>query len=454
MTVRRQWYCRVVDSVQQELGTRGKCQLDHRLRQRSGLVFVRTDLSTGGLSTRTALGPVFSVHRTARGGVETHAQLSGPQRVPARSRKDRENLTLKVKNVQEQHESNDSRGETRDSLASLSEEVGKAQQRGLPQGWEECLRFGPSAKRGNNCATHETGVQHATHNNTQRRTQGPSAFCFARARILDICGGPQSCSLTDRVMPFNECVPCWNGPSCRWLAVGSCLFTHGGEEGHPPRAGGTMETKVCTLRVDHLEQEILFSIRLMPRIDSGSLCEIHEDAQPHCEPDQSEPSDDATEREESWESCEEGWQAVEQPLTLQRVSSQMVQRERVTVEISESRPRPCRTAHRWVSKKWLTATWSWLERDWQQRCKTSLTRQCRKGWEMMTAWRSLAQGLVEHDTSESDEDWMEHLKKRYKYGTDDGQVDHRPAGPTRGRAGRRRPRSKNSLDEWSTSFLR
>ena len=127
------------------------------------------------------------------------------------------------------------------------------------------------------------------------------------------------------------------------------------------------------------------------RIGSGSQNEIHEDeeAQPHCEPDQSESSDDATEREESWESCEAGWQAVEEPLTLQRVSSQPEQRERVTVEICESRPRTCRMAPRWVSKEWLKATRSWPKRDWQQRRKTSLTRLCCKGREIMTAWRSL-----------------------------------------------------------------
>ena len=72
----------------------------------------------------------------------------------------------------------------------------------------------------------------------------------------------------------------------------------------------------------------------------------------------------------------------------------------------------------------------------------------------MTAWRSLAQGPVEHDTPKSDEDWMEHLKKLVEYGTDDGKGDHRPAVATRARAGRRRPRSKKCLDEWSTSFLR
>ena len=72
----------------------------------------------------------------------------------------------------------------------------------------------------------------------------------------------------------------------------------------------------------------------------------------------------------------------------------------------------------------------------------------------MTAWRSLAQGSVEHGTPESFEDWMEHLKKRYEYGTDDGKGDHRPTGVTRPRGCRRRPRSKNSLDEWTTSFLR
>ena len=98
-------------------------------------------------------------------------------------------------------------------------------------------------------------TQHNTH--YTHNTQGPSAFCLARARIWEIFGGPQSQSLTDRVRPFNECVPCWNGPSCHWLAVESCLFNHGGEEGHPPRTGGTMETKVYALRVDHLEQEIL-----------------------------------------------------------------------------------------------------------------------------------------------------------------------------------------------------
>ena len=116
-------------------------------------------------------------------------------------------------------------------------------------------------------------TQHTTHT-----TQGPSAFCFARARILEICGGPQSGSMTDQIMPFNECVPCWNGPLCRWFAVGSCLFNlGGGEEGHPPRTGGTMQTKEYTLRVDHMEQEILPSIHLMPRIDSGSRGEIHEE---------------------------------------------------------------------------------------------------------------------------------------------------------------------------------
>ena len=146
-------------------------------------------------------------------------------------------------------------------------------------------------------------------------------------------------------MPFNECVPCWSGPSCRWFAMRSCLFNHGDEEGHPSRTGGTMETKEKTLRVDHLEQQILLSIRLMPRNDSGSRGEIHEEAQLHCEPDKSEPSDESMDRVESWESCEEGWQA------FQRVSSQAEQEGRVTVEIGESRSRPCRMAHRWVSKK-------------------------------------------------------------------------------------------------------
>ena len=121
-------------------------------------------------------------------------------------------------------------------------------------------------------------------------------------------------------MPFNESVPCWNGPSCLWFAVGSCLFNHGGEEGHLPRTGGTMETKEQTLRVDHLEQEILFSIRLMPRIDSGSRGEIHEEAQPHREPDQS----DRQMKPRSGRSPAGvlRWQAVEEPLTLQRAPSQ------------------------------------------------------------------------------------------------------------------------------------
>ena len=172
----------------------------------------------------------------------------------------------------------------------------------------------------------------------------------------------------------------------------------------------------------------------MPRIDSGSWGEIHLDARPRCEPDQSEPSDE--------ESCEEGWQAVEGALTLQRVSSR--------AEIGECRSRRKRITHPCVSKKWLRATWSWLERDCQQRRKTSLMRLCCKGREIMTAWRSLAQGLVQHDTPESGEDWVEHFKKRYEYGTD-GKEDHRPAGTTRARAGRRRPRSEKSVDEWSTS---
>ena len=76
-------------------------------------------------------------------------------------------------------------------------------------------------------------------------------------------------------MPFDEFVLCWNGPSCRWFAMESCLFNHGREEGHPPRIGGTMEMKEYTLRVDHVEREILLSIRLMPRVDSGSRGEIH-----------------------------------------------------------------------------------------------------------------------------------------------------------------------------------
>ena len=49
----------------------------------------------------------------------------------------------------------------------------------------------------------------------------------------------------------------------------------------------------------------------------------------------------------------------------------------------------------------------------------------------MTAWRSLAQGPVQHDTPESDEDWMERLRKHYENGTDDGKGDHRPVGATR-----------------------
>ena len=149
-------------------------------------------------------------------------------------------------------------------------------------------------------------------------------------------------------MSFNECVPCWNGASCRWFAVGSCLFNHGGEERHPPRIGGTKEK---TLHVGHLEQDILLSIRLVPRIDSGSRGEAREEEQPHREPDQSEPSDEDNEREASWASCEEGWQAMDEPLTLQRASPQSEQVGRVTVEIGGSRSRPCRMAHRWVSKK-------------------------------------------------------------------------------------------------------
>ena len=86
--------------------------------------------------------------------------------------------------------------------------------------------------------------------------------------------------------------------------------------------------------------------------------------------------------------------------------------------------------------------------------KTSLMRLSFKGSEIMKAWRSLAQVPVEHGTPESDEGWMEHLKKRCEYGTDDGKGDPRPARATRARAGRRRSRSKKSLDEWSTSFLR
>ena len=114
--------------------------------------------------------------------------------------------------------------------------------------------------------THIHTHAHTHSHNTHRTSQCPSACCFARARISEICGGPQSRSLTDRVMRFNECIPCWNGPSRSGLAVASCLFNHGGEEGHPPRTGGTMETKVYTLRVDHLEQEILLSIRVEARV--------------------------------------------------------------------------------------------------------------------------------------------------------------------------------------------
>ena len=82
-------------------------------------------------------------------------------------------------------------------------------------------------------------------------------------------------------MPFNDCV------------LRSCLFNHGGEEGHPLRIGGMTQMKEYTLQVDHLEQETFLSIRLMPRIDSGSRGENHGEAQHHCEPDQSEPSDEA-----------------------------------------------------------------------------------------------------------------------------------------------------------------
>ena len=80
------------------------------------------------------------------------------------------------------------------------------------------------------------------------------------------------------------------------------------------------------------------------------------------------------------------------------------------MEISESRPRPCRMAHCWVSKKWLKATWSWLERGTGS-SGAKHARLCCKGMEILTARRSLAQGPVEHDTPESDEDWMQRLKK-------------------------------------------
>ena len=82
---------------------------------------------------------------------------------------------------------------------------------------------------------------------TTTHTNGPSAFCFARALFVEICGGLQSRSPTDRVMPFNECVPCWNGQSCRWLALGSVLVAR-------------WRRQVFSLRLDHLEREILLSI--------------------------------------------------------------------------------------------------------------------------------------------------------------------------------------------------
>ena len=110
--------------------------------------------------------------------------------------------------------------------------------------------------------THINMHEHTAHTDPSTRTdpKGPNAFRLARARILVICGGPQSRSLTDRVMLFNECVP---------------LFNHGGEEGHPLRIGGTAQMKEFTLRVDHLQQEILLGIRMVPRIDSGRQGENH-----------------------------------------------------------------------------------------------------------------------------------------------------------------------------------
>ena len=223
--------------------------------------------------------------------------------------------------------------------------------------------------------------------------------------------------MTESALPFN-------GPSCRWFAVGSCLVNHGCEERHPPRTGGTKE---YTLRLDHLEQEILLCIRLVPRIDSGSRGETHEEAQPHREPDQSEPSDEAVEREASWASCEEGWQVM-----------------RVTVEIGERRSLLCRMAHRWDSKNWWQASWP---------TGTSDVKHLLCGFvaKALTAWRSLAHGRAEDDTPESNEDWKEHLTEQYESGVDD-EEDHRPARATRVRAGRRRPRSKTSLG-WPT-FLR
>ena len=187
---------------------------------------------------------------------------------------------------------------------------------------------------------------------------------------------------------------------------GVVSFNHGGENRHPPRTGGMKE---FFLQLDHMEQEILLSIRMGPRIDSGSRGETQEEEQPHREPDQSESSDVKPRN-----GSRLGRPAKKAVLTLQQVSPQSEQVERVAVEIGESRSRPCRMAHRSVSKRWLQASWSWLERDWQQRRKTSLMRLCRKGKEILTAWRSLAQGPVEDDTPESDENWMEHSRKQYE----------------------------------------
>ena len=122
------------------------------------------------------------------------------------------------------------------------------------------------------------------------------------------------------------------------------------------RIGCTIETKEYTLRVDHLEQEILLSIRLMPRIDSGSRCETHEEAQPTA------IQTNRSRQMMPWSGRSRGSPAKKAG-KLWRNRSHFSEShhsrskgERVTVEISESRPRPCRMAHRWVSKKWLKAT--------------------------------------------------------------------------------------------------
>ena len=201
-----------------------------------------------------------------------------------------------------------------------------------------------------------------------------------------------------------------------------------------PRTGGTMETKVYTLWVDHLEQEILLSIRLMPRIDSGSRGEIHEEAQ---------TTANQTHR----------FRQMMPPLGVVRrrlaSSGGTAHTSASLITVGTSGAREWREPFASVQDGSPLG----LEEVADSNLVVARAGLAAAAQNISCAASSQRQGDYDGVAIAGSGPGMEHLKKRYDYGTDDGKGDHRPAGATRARAGRRRPRSKKCLDEWPT-FLR